>query len=135
LHSSQPDGLRFLVGEFGVREIPPRRYDYRIALTARENTWPNPMITVSSNNQYIAVILDLICHLLTDPVCRQTDMYTVYIKEGEKASCISANGIWGPCSETSTDHYNSILVNTRAAELMQYRNPAYLFTSRVSISY
>ena len=51
---------------------------YRIALTARESTPPNPMITVSSNNQTIGVILDFMRHLLIGFVCRQTDMNTVY---------------------------------------------------------
>ena len=51
-----------------------------------ENNWPNPMITVSSNNQTIGVILDFIRHLSIGFVCRQTDMYTVYIKKGKKAS-------------------------------------------------
>jgi hypothetical protein len=55
-------------------------------LTARESTCPNPMITVSSNNQAIGVILDFIRHLLIGFVCGQTDMHTVYIKEVQKAS-------------------------------------------------
>ena len=59
---------------------------YRIALTARESTPPNPMITVSSNNQTIGVILDFIRHLLIGFVCGQTDLYTVYNKREEKAS-------------------------------------------------
>jgi hypothetical protein len=57
-----------------------------------ENTWPNPMITVSSSNQAIGVILDFIRHLLTGFVCGQTDMYTVYNKEGKKASGFPGEG-------------------------------------------
>ena len=59
---------------------------YRIDLTARESTWPNPMITVSSNNQTIGVILDFIRHLLIGFICEPADMYTVYNKQGQKAS-------------------------------------------------
>jgi len=51
-----------------------------------ESTWPIPMITVSSNNQTIGVILDFMRHLFIGFVCGQTDMYTVYIKAGQKAS-------------------------------------------------
>ncbi|HEX9850028.1 hypothetical protein, partial [Candidatus Deferrimicrobium sp.] len=61
---------------------------YRIELIARENTWPNPIITISSNNQTFGVILVFTDHLLIGFVCRQTDMYTVYNKEGQKASCL-----------------------------------------------
>jgi len=43
--------------------------DYRIALTARESTPPNPTITVSSNNQTIGVILDFMRHLLIGFIC------------------------------------------------------------------
>ena len=64
----------------------PIRTDYRIALTARESTPPNPMITVSNNNQTIGVILDFMRHLLNGFVCRQTDMHTVYNKRSQKAS-------------------------------------------------
>jgi len=62
---------------------------YRIALTARESTPPNPMIAVSSNNQTIGVILEFIRHLLVVFVCRQTDMHTVYNKRGngKRHSC------------------------------------------------
>lgn len=56
---------------------------YRIVVTARESTCPNPMIAVSSNNQNIGVILDFIRHLLIGFVCRQTVMHTVYNKEGQ----------------------------------------------------
>ncbi len=56
--------------------------DYRIAWIARESTPPNPMITVSSNNQTIGVILVFIRHLLIGFVCGQTDMHTVYNKQG-----------------------------------------------------
>ena len=59
---------------------------YRIDWTARESTWPTPMITVSSNNQKIGVILDFMRHLLIGFVRRQTDLYTVYIKDGRKAT-------------------------------------------------
>ncbi len=59
---------------------------YRIDVTAMESSWPNPMITVSSNNQTIGVILVFIRHPLIGFVCRQTDMYTVYIKAGQNAS-------------------------------------------------
>ena len=65
--------------------FPP---NYRIDWTARESTWANPMITDSSNTQAIGVILDFIRHLLIGFVCGQTDVHTVYIKEGQKASCI-----------------------------------------------
>jgi hypothetical protein len=61
---------------------------YRIEWIARENTWPNPIITISSNNQTFGVILVFMDHLLIGFVCRQTDMYTVYNKEGQKASCL-----------------------------------------------
>ena len=61
--------------------------NYRIDLNARESTWPNPMIAVSSNNQNIGVILDFIRHLLIGFICGQAYMYTVYIKQGQKASC------------------------------------------------
>jgi hypothetical protein len=57
-------------------------------LIARENTWPNPIITISSNNQTFGVILVFIHHLLIGFVCGQTDMYTVYNKGGQKASCL-----------------------------------------------
>ena len=53
---------------------------YRIDLTARESSSPNPMITVSSNNQTIGVILVFIGHLLIGFVCGQTVMHTVYNK-------------------------------------------------------
>jgi hypothetical protein len=59
---------------------------YRIALTARETTSPKPMITVSSNNQAIGVILDFMRHPLIGFICRQTDMYIVYSNPGQKAN-------------------------------------------------
>jgi hypothetical protein len=55
-------------------------------LTARESTPPNPMITVSSNNQTKGVILDFIPHLLIGFIRGQADMHTVYNKRGENAS-------------------------------------------------
>ena len=63
-----------------IGDIPP---DYWIDLIARESTWPNPMITVSSNNQAIGVILDFMRHLLIGFASGQTDMHTVYIKGGQ----------------------------------------------------
>lgn len=59
---------------------------YRIDWTATERTWPAPMITDSSSNQTIGVILDFMRHPLIGFVCRQTVMHTVYNKRGQKAS-------------------------------------------------
>jgi hypothetical protein len=80
-------------GRFCFQRVGTTLADYRIALTARESTPPNPMITVSSNNQTIGVILDFIRHLLIGFVCRQTGMYTVYNKQEKKASCLSVPGM------------------------------------------
>jgi hypothetical protein len=57
-------------------------------LTARESTPPNPMITVSSNNQTKGVILDFMRHLLIGFIRGKADMHTVYNKSGEKASLL-----------------------------------------------
>jgi hypothetical protein len=53
------------------------------------------MITVSSNNQTLGVILEFMRHLLIGFVCGQTDMYTVYNKRGRKASRFPAMGFRG----------------------------------------
>jgi len=66
--------------------------DYRIASTARESTPPNPMITVSSNNQTMGVILDFMRHLLIGFVCGQTDVHTVYNKRGESKPLFRSRG-------------------------------------------
>ena len=54
---------------FNFQRIGNILTDYRIALTARESTPPNPMITVSNYNQAIVVILDFIRHLLIGFIC------------------------------------------------------------------
>jgi TPR repeat protein len=61
-------------------------YVYRIDCTATERTWPAPMMTDSSSNQTIGVILVFMRHPLIGFVCRQTVMHTVYNKRGQKAS-------------------------------------------------
>jgi hypothetical protein len=57
------------------------------------------MITVSSNNQTIGVILYFMRHLLIGFVCEQTDMYTVYIDEGRYATAFlsvqRSHGLFG----------------------------------------
>jgi hypothetical protein len=47
------------------------------------------MITVSSNNQTIGVILLFMRHPLIGFVCGQTDMHTVYNNRGSKASVLT----------------------------------------------
>jgi hypothetical protein len=69
-----------------ARNVESFRKDpgYRIDLTARESTWPTPMITVSSSNQNIGVILVFIRHLLIGFVCRQTICILYTVSRGDK---------------------------------------------------
>jgi hypothetical protein len=66
--------------------------DYRIALTARESTSPNPMITVSSNNQTIGVILDFMRHLFNWIHLRSCRYVYCIQQAGAKSKLLSAPG-------------------------------------------